>query len=547
MRRTLLALPLVLAACSSGDAAKPTDGPTGTASGAVTFHRDVRPILEANCSTCHVDGGATPFAIGWNASEWQNGAIPDWAKQANGEVQAGEMPPWKPAADCHPLASPRGLTDAQKQAIADWTAAGFPLGDEADYVPPDVELPPDPGPPELSMDTGADYVPSRDLPDDYRCFVLPATFDAETYVTSVDVVPGARALVHHALVYVIDEAGAAALQQADDAEPGPGYTCFGGPGGGAPQTLAGWVPGAIAPRMPDGAALVVPKGARLVLQIHYNTLNFTPDQTLPSDRSSVALWTYPAGQVPTSRVDVTPLADLRLDIAAGDANSVQERDFTVPATGKLIAVQAHMHKLGKDIEVSMPSAGADACLLHIPSWDFNWQQQYAFPTDRFVDVKQGDKLHLRCTYDNSKANQPVVNGVQQAPREVWWGESTLDEMCLAYIGVMTPFQAATDVCGGVDACKDACDPTDAGCFYDCASGAGEVCGNCLIDGIAQCAPAFCATTGLALKQCADGCTSAERCLAMDCQTQWQAFYGCMQPHLAAGECNDDLAACGVSY
>jgi hypothetical protein len=29
-----------------------------------------------------------------------------------------------------------------------------------------------------------------------------------------------------------------------------------------------------------------------------------------------------------------------------------------------------------------------------------------------VKVKDGDTIHLECTYDNTQAKQPVINGVQ---------------------------------------------------------------------------------------------------------------------------------------
>jgi hypothetical protein len=36
-------------------------------------------------------------------------------------------------------------------------------------------------------------------------------------------------------------------------------------------------------------------------------------------------------------------------------------------------------------------------------------------------------------YDNSAAHQPIVDGVQQQPRTVTFGEGSLDEMCLHYV------------------------------------------------------------------------------------------------------------------
>jgi hypothetical protein len=44
-------------------------------------------------------------------------------------------------------------------------------------------------------------------------------------------------------------------------------------------------------------------------------------------------------------------------------------------------------------------------------------------------------MQLTCEYDNSAANQPVIDGVQQPPKDVAWGEGTADEMCLNYFAI----------------------------------------------------------------------------------------------------------------
>jgi hypothetical protein len=45
-------------------------------------------------------------------------------------------------------------------------------------------------------------------------------------------------------------------------------------------------------------------------------------------------------------------------------------------------------------------------------------------------ARPGDSLSLECHWDNSASNQPIVNGVRQAPIDLNWGEGTNDEMCL---------------------------------------------------------------------------------------------------------------------
>ncbi len=45
----------------------------------------------------------------------------------------------------------------------------------------------------------------------------------------------------------------------------------------------------------------------------------------------------------------------------------------------------------------------------------------------------GDQLAVECHWDNSSANQPIVNGLPQVPRDVNWGPNTSDEMCVGGI------------------------------------------------------------------------------------------------------------------
>lgn len=86
----------------------------------------------------------------------------------------------------------------------------------------------------------------------------------------------------------------------------------------------------------------------------------------------------------------------------------------------------------------------DACLLHTPNWDFNWQRYYFYDAepDALPVVRTGDRLHMKCIYDNSKDNPGVARALAEqgkdAPVAVSLGEETLDEMCLAAMVLLFP-------------------------------------------------------------------------------------------------------------
>ncbi len=93
------------------------------------------------------------------------------------------------------------------------------------------------------------------------------------------------------------------------------------------------------------------------------------------------------------------------------------------------AVTLHMHKLGTSALVRLEREdGTQETLLQISHWDFNWQRLYNF--EEPVTVQPGDQLTVECHWDNSQENQPIVGGVKQTPKDVNWGEGTVDEMCV---------------------------------------------------------------------------------------------------------------------
>jgi hypothetical protein len=127
------------------------------------------------------------------------------------------------------------------------------------------------------------------------------------------------------------------------------------------------------------------------------------------------------------------VADYAQDV--GDAKNVSTScDRTFDQRLTIYGVAGHMHLRGRDISIVLdPGAAKEQTLLHIPAWDFHWQDVYYL--QRPVVVGPGDSVRVRCTYDNSRDAQPVVGAQQLAPRYVLWGEGTTDEMCLAALSV----------------------------------------------------------------------------------------------------------------
>jgi hypothetical protein len=287
------------------------------------------------------------------------------------------------------------------------------------------------------------YTPKK-TPDDYRCFPLRWPETATRYVTGFDAVPDVAPEVHHIAIYQVnpDSADLPFQWDAEDAE--PGYECFGGPFGNHPQqfainVLGAWIPGYQGVSNPRGLGIQVPPGSTVVLQMHYYVAQTTPQPDATevhfalADRVDKVAAYQPyldPGWVAGSMV-IQPNASAALFQYVADPRDFFQLLGSPLDTSKgfnIEGVMFHMHKLGRIGELYLEKSGGTRIkVLNIPDWDFHWQQQYMLETP--VRFEPGDKLRLRCTFDNS----PGRSDPDTSTRQVKWGEGSDDEMCVANI------------------------------------------------------------------------------------------------------------------
>jgi hypothetical protein len=383
----------------------------GAVTGPVTWYKNVLPITQTKCLSCHRTGGIGPFPLETYAQAQPMAAA---MKDA---VVARRMPPWMPSATCGtPFTTDGSLSQVQIDTLAKWVDDGAPEGNPADAPPP-------PGPvgqlPRIDATlTMADpYTPSSARNDDYRCFIVDPALSAARFVTGYDILPGVTAEVHHVIVYIVDRAAA---RTKDMGEAGPGWTCYGDSGiSNSPGPIGAWAPGTGAVVYPAGTGIQLQPSQALAMQIHYNTNNGTrtPDQT------GIKLMYAPAGASLTSAY-LLPLVANGFTIPPNSMNYTHTRSFPNPTRGvlpiKVYGLMPHMHTLGKRITISgVNSPATEDCLVDIPRWDFHWQSQYFRPQP--YTVAASGSLKMTCTWDN-----PTT-------RTIRWGEGTEDEMCFAYI------------------------------------------------------------------------------------------------------------------
>ena len=464
-----------------GTSAAPAAGPT--------YYRDVAPILDAKCASCHRLGGIAPFSLttAADAKAHAAGIVRMTKGGPDAAVDAGR----RFGVDHRPRQAPPD--DARARDARPWAAAGAPAGNAADrHSKPSLDAGlSGPGRTVTLMPPKA-YTPhaAGGGIDDYHCFVLDPKLTQDAFVTAALIRPQRTGIVHHVILYEAAGAQAAAATQLNAANGGKGWTCFGGPNLpidisapgavdrlGQPPWIAAWVPGHTTNALPNGTGVLLHKGAKIVMQVHYNlieasgpdrsqaqlrlrpaTTPLTPLETqlvaapveLPCPdgvsgpqcnrqqtlQDEVNKYGAEAAFVPAALLKICnhTLADYPQSVGAGTSISTTcDRAITQKET--IYGVAGHMHLRGRDISVVLdPGTAKEQTLLHIPAWVFHWQDVYYLQQP--VSGRPGrHRSASRCTFDNSKAGQPVIGTKQLTPRYVLWGEGTTDEMCLAMLSV----------------------------------------------------------------------------------------------------------------
>ncbi len=415
----------------------------------LTFYRDIEPILQNRCQSCHRPGAVGPFSLlTYKQSK-------KWAEDIKNYTHERKMPPWKPVAGQEFL-NDRRMTDQEIKKIADWVNDGTPEGDRKDAPPEKVysdgwQL----GKPDLILTPNEDFELAATGKDIFRCFVLPTGLTEDKYIVGFETRPGNSRIVHHTLNFwdLTDRAESMELGSRDKknefGDHGPGYSVSMGIGflpgladlkksqeRGVPPigAFGGWAPGQMPRFLPEEAGYLLPKGAKVVVQVHYHR-----NGKVERDRLQIGLYFAKKPVVNKWRtivVDGFPKIASKFPfysyIPAGDAHYVTRGTIWLSADATIYNVMPHMHLLGKSVKVSMTLPGKESTLLlQIDDWDYNWQETYWFKNP--IAVPKGTKFEVEAVYDNSSKNP---NNPRNPPTQVRSGDETTDEMLFGFLGCL---------------------------------------------------------------------------------------------------------------
>lgn len=443
---------LILLAVLSGSYAAAADS-------SVTFHKDVLPILQQHCQTCHRPGSIAPMSF----LTYQS--TRPWAKAMKAAVLSRKMPPWSADPNVGHFSNDPSLKPNELEVISKWADNGAPAGDEKD-APPSLQWPTNgwTAQPDIVL-KGVPYtVPARPKNDvvEWMTLITPTGFTKDMWITSVEIKPSELGVTHHICVSFVphrpnvsyntllwvdkqrDDAGVEvapeerkrALPTAD----GKGIELPGRvrnrAGANSTSDAAGavgvgftcYVPGrALSDFRPYHAALLVPAGYDLSWTIHY-----TPNGTELTDRPEIGLTvakTEPEHLLIESFGGTDPA---KFAIPPNDGNyapAPSEATFLVDA--ELVWMSPHMHLRGKDMTYKLifPD-GKEQVILNVPHYDFNWQLGYSL--DEPIKVPKGSKLIVSGHYDNSANNKFNPD----PSRTVYQGNMTWEEMFAPFFAIV---------------------------------------------------------------------------------------------------------------
>lgn len=360
-----------------------------------TYAKDVAPILNRNCVSCHRPGQIAPMSL------MSYEEVRPWVKSIEKNVRLGEMPPWHADPAHSEFANDRSLSEAEKGTLLEWARNGAPRGNPADLPKPptfdDSEW--TLGEPDFVVEFKPVEVPAEG-PDLFPKVIGKAELPEDKWIQAVEILPGDRRVVHHAIVLQF---------KGFDVDPEDGW-------------LAAWAAGTEPMVFPEGTGRFLKKGSNLIADMHYH-----PCGEPVTDVTRVGLHFADEDEVEKELVNLW-VANYDFRIPAGAANHEVRSSYTFLQDAKIHAFAPHMHYRGKDFTyLAHYPDGRTETLLKVADYDFNWQTNYVLK--EAIPVPERTTIECIAHYDNSADNPANPDPTQ----ELTFGESTNDEMMIGFV------------------------------------------------------------------------------------------------------------------
>ena len=410
---TSIGAALVLAAAPAAFGQTPGKPSGGEAK--VTFAKDVAPIFQDHCQTCHRFGSIAPMSL----MTYQE-ARP-WARSIRAKVVDREMPPWHIDRNVGitKFKDDPSLTDAQVKTIAKWVDDGAPLGNPADLPAPRTfadDLTWFIGKPDIIVKMDKPYLLPKAGPDNIVDVLIDPGFKEDMYVVAIESKPvdaQSFKVVHHFTTNLVE-----------DPEEDP-----------VGLFLNEYALGKNGDIFPPNSGRLIKAGTKINFNLHLNPRGETTEVAV-----QIGLKLLPKGQVPKYVAFTQHMGDVaELDIPAG-AIARHDGYFRLPQPALISSFQPHMHNRGKAqcMEVIYPDVRADSArpgpsrvetLSCVSAYQFGWHITYPYADDVAPLLPAGTIIHITSWHDNTAANRYNPN-----PKNwVGGGARSIDEMSFAWV------------------------------------------------------------------------------------------------------------------
>jgi thiol-disulfide isomerase/thioredoxin len=369
---------------------------------AVTYYRDVLPLVQGRCISCHREGesGAELFAA-FDSYE----TVAAMSATMLNRMENRIMPPWHAFTDAKGavtnLKNNAHLTDRELKLFRAWVEAGLRAGNAADAPPAPMFADPNAwqiGEPDFVFEMPEPYVVPKDRVDEYQFYRVRANFPEDRYIQSIEMRPGNRAVVHHMGTVV-----GPASENDEHLTSTQAMLKLYGLTGEQVKKIGDYIAGDPfnARTYPQGYALKLPAHHDLFFEMHYTATGGAEVQ----DISKMAIrW---AADPPEHllQTQVFNRKDVRIPPHALHYEKTNYYQF--PTDVLIYALAPHMHYRGKDFsiyKVTSPQTDHEQreLIMTIPTYHFGWQRTYEL--EQPLHLKAGDALYSVTHFDNSHYN-----------------------------------------------------------------------------------------------------------------------------------------------
>jgi hypothetical protein len=400
MKKTVLAILITpLAAFAAEDTGR-----------TVTFTKDIVPIFQRSCQSCHHQGTSAPMSlVTYNE-------VRPWAKSIKERVTRRDMPPWhldKTVGIRH-YKNDRSLTDSEIALVSQWVDRGAPQGDPADMPKPITFMPDNEwfiGKPDLQVTTDQDFKMYPNGPDWWIDQYAEVRLTEDRWIKSMEVKPSNPKIVHHCVIYAIEP----------DAPEGT-------PEGGV--QLHEYAVGKYGDIFNDNTGRLLKAGTRLRFDMHYFAIG-----SEQHNKTTIAFKFYPKGEVPKYQVRSIAVRNLPNDELEIPPNSVVRTDgyYRLTRNARIDSFQPHMHMRGKGMTLEAINLNNTTEILSsVDHFDFNWHINYIYADNEAPLLPAGTVLHMIGIHDNTSANR------RNPDPNMWvgFGERSVDDMVQVWMDIV---------------------------------------------------------------------------------------------------------------